>query len=233
MSDFSQRTEMLIGAEGLAKLKAAHVAVFGAGGVGGYVIEALARAGIGQLTIVDGDTISPTNLNRQIIATTDTIGANKTDAFKARIATINPDCKVNTITKYLTKETASEFDFTGFDYVVDAIDMVTAKVIIATTCQDLKIPEIASMGTGGKLTTCNFHIADIYKTSVCPLAKAMRKQLKEAGIKKLKCLYSTELPPQANVQSENGRHIPGSISYTPAIAGLMIAGEVIQDILKL
>lgn len=234
MSERFSRTEILLGPDGLSRLKQAHVAVFGAGGVGGYVIEALARSGVGTITIVDGDTVSVSNINRQIIALSNTVGKLKTESFKERIALINPDCSVITRSVYFTKENKCDFNFSDYSYVVDAIDMVSSKVLLATSCADTETPIISSMGTGGKLSATKFFVADIYKTSVCPLARVMRRELKKAGIRKLKCVYSQEYSDFRTIKdsSSPGRNIPGSISYTPAIAGLMIAGEVICDLLK-
>lgn len=234
MSEYLSRTEILVGEEGLNKLRNSHVAVFGAGGVGGYVIEALARSGIGTITIIDGDTVSASNINRQIIATTATIDKLKTQAFAERINLINPTCKVITKSVYFTKDNQSDFNFSDYSYVVDAIDMVSSKVLLAICCRDAKTPIMASMGAGGKLSATSFYVDDIYKTSVCPLAKVMRRELKKVGIKKLKCVYSKEYANFSTIKSDDspGRNIPGSIAYTPAIAGLMIAGEVINDLLK-
>lgn len=230
------RTEMLFGTEALEKLKSSSVAVFGAGGVGGYTIEALARSGIGTLHIIDNDTISLTNLNRQIVATQETIGMQKTLAAKKRILSINPDCNVFTHDIFYTPETADSFDFSEFDYVVDAIDTVTGKIGLVMQAQTAGVPIISSMGTGNKLDPTKFQVTDIYKTSVCPLAKVMRHELKKRGVKKLKVVYSQEEPALPKMQSGEDcgkrRSVPASNSFVPPVAGLIIAGEVIKDIIK-
>lgn len=230
------RTEMLFGTQALEKLKSSSVAVFGAGGVGGYTIEALARSGIGTLHIIDNDTVSLTNLNRQIIATHETVGMQKTLAAKKRILSINPDCKVFTHDVFYTPETADSFDFSLFDYVVDAIDTVTGKISLVMQSQAVGVPIISSMGTGNKLDPTKFQVADIYKTSVCPLAKVMRHELKKRGVKKLKVVYSQEEPAVLKMQSDEDcgkrRSVPASNSFVPPVAGLIIAGEVIKDLIK-
>lgn len=230
------RTEMLFGTQALEKLKSSSVAVFGAGGVGGYTIEALARSGIGTLHIIDNDTVSLTNLNRQIIATHETVGMQKTLAAKNRILSINPDCKVFTHDVFYTPETADSFDFSLFDYVVDAIDTVTGKISLVMQSQAVGVPIISSMGTGNKLDPTKFQVADIYKTSVCPLAKVMRHELKKRGVKKLKVVYSQEEPAVLKMQSDEDcgkrRSVPASNSFVPPVAGLIIAGEVIKDLIK-
>lgn len=224
----TERTEMLIGAEGLEKLAAAKVLVFGVGGVGGFVVEALARAGVGTLHLCDNDVVSESNINRQIIATLDTIGKSKTLAMKERIASINPDCKVETFDCfYLPGDESATglFDFAEYDYVVDAIDTTAAKIDIIVRCKAAGTPVISSMGTGNKLDPSRFEIADISKTSVCPLAKVVRKELKNRGIKGVKVLYSREEP------VKTGSRTPGSISFVPSAAGLMIGGAVIRDLI--
>lgn len=230
------RTEMLFGTQALEKLKSSSVAVFGAGGVGGYTIEALARSSIGTLHIIDNDTVSLTNLNRQIIATHETVGMQKTLAAKNRILSINPDCKVFTHDVFYTPETADSFDFSLFDYVVDAIDTVTGKISLVMQSQAVGVPIISSMGTGNKLDPTKFQVADIYKTSVCPLAKVMRHELKKRGVKKLKVVYSQEEPAVPKMQSDEDcgkrRSVPASNSFVPPVAGLIIAGEVIKDLIK-
>lgn len=230
------RTEMLFGTQALEKLKSSSVAVFGAGGVGGYTIEALARSGVGTLHIIDNDTVSLTNLNRQIIATHETVGMQKTLAAKNRILSINPDCKVFTHDVFYTPETADSFDFSLFDYVVDAIDTVTGKISLVMQSQAAGVPIISSMGTGNKLDPTKFQVADIYKTSVCPLAKVMRHELKKRGVKKLKVVYSQEEPAVLKMQSDEDcgkrRSVPASNSFVPPVAGLIIAGEVIKDLIK-
>lgn len=226
MSEIYRRTEALIGVEELEKLKSSHVAVFGVGGVGGYVVEALARSGIGELTIIDNDTVKESNINRQIIALNSTLGEKKTDAFKKRIADINPEIKVNIKDVFYLPENKDEIEFSAFSYVVDAIDTVSGKIAIIEKCTQNNIPVISSMGTGNKLDPTAFEITDISKTSVCPLARVMRYELKKRGIKKVKVLYSKEPP----IKQEN--RVPTSISFVPSVAGLIIAGEVIKDIIK-
>lgn len=227
MNDIFTRTETLIGKEALEKLKNSHVAVFGVGGVGGYVAEALARSGIGELTLVDNDTVKESNINRQIIALHSTLGQLKTEAFKVRLLDINASLKINTVNMFFLPENSNQIDFAEFDYVVDAIDTVSGKLEIVEKCNKNNIPLISSMGTGNKLDPTAFEVADINKTSVCPLARVMRSELKKRGIKKLKVLYSKEPP----VKNDNGR-IPASISFVPSVAGLIIAGEVVKDIIK-
>ena len=236
MDPFS-RTRLLLGNDAMEKLKNARVAVFGLGGVGGYVVEALARSGVGALDLIDHDTISPTNINRQVLATVDTIGMEKADAAKARVLSINPEIKVNAITKFYGPDTAAEFDFTQYDYVVDAIDTVTGKLALVVAAQAAGTPILSSMGTGNKLDPTRFQIADISKTSVCPLARVMRKECAKRGIKHLKVLFSTEdpIPSDPNTLTdeelpEGRRSLPGSVAFVPSVAGLIIAGEVIKDL---
>lgn len=230
------RTEMLIGTEALDKLKSSCVAVFGVGGVGGYAVEALARSGIGTIHVIDNDDVALTNLNRQIIATHQTVGMKKVQAAKERILSINPECNVITHDTFYTPETSCEFDFAQFDYVIDAIDTVTGKISLVMQAQEAGTPIISSMGTGNKLDPSAFQVADIYKTSVCPLAKVMRHELKKRGVKKLKVVYSQELPaaPKLSSDEDSGsrRSIPASISFVPPVAGLILAGEVIKDLIK-
>ena len=233
------RTRLLLGAAAMEKLNNARVAVFGLGGVGGYVAEALARSGVGALDLIDHDTISPTNINRQILATTDTIGMGKAEAAKVRALSIRPEIKVNAIQKFYGPDTAAEFDFTQYDYVVDAIDTVTGKLALVTAAQAVGTPIISCMGTGNKLDPTRFQIADISKTSVCPLARIMRKECAKRGIKHLKVLFSTEDPlpsdPSALTDEElpeGRRALPGSVAFVPSVAGLIIAGEVIKDLIK-
>ena len=221
------RTELLIGKEGLDKLRNSKVIVFGVGGVGSFTVEALARAGVGTLILVDDDTVCLTNLNRQIHATYDTLGKVKVDVMKERILDINPQCHVNAIEKFFLPETAGEFDFTQYDYVIDAVDTVTAKLEIISICSRDNIPVISSMGTGNKLHPEMMQIADIYDTKICPLAKVMRKELKKRGIQSLKCVYSQEEP------VKTGDRTPASISFTPPVAGMLMAGEVIRNLLEL
>lgn len=233
MEKWYSRTENLIGTASMEKLKRSRVAVFGVGGVGGYAIESLVRCGIGEIDIIDNDTVSLTNLNRQIIATTDTVGKLKVDVMRERAKSINPDIKVNTYAMFYTPENADEIDLSKYDYVIDAIDTVTAKIEIITRADKLNVPIISCMGAGNKLNPTAFEIEDIYKTSVCPLARTMRRELKERGIKKLKVVYSKEEPIKPiSGGEEHGRHIPASIAFTPAAAGLAAASEVINDLIK-
>ena len=229
------RTGMLLGADALERLHSARVAVFGIGGVGGYTVEALARSGIGQIDLIDNDTVSLSNLNRQILATHSTIGMRKVDAGKARILDINPHCIVRTHAVFYTPETADQFDFTQYDYIVDAIDTVTGKLQLVERATAAGTPIICCMGTGNKLDPTAFQVADISKTSMCPLARVMRKELGKRGIKHLKVVYSQEeaLTPtgwEEEAAAIGKRQIPGSVSFVPGAAGLILAGEVIKDL---
>lgn len=227
------RTALLIGTDGMAALKGARVAVFGVGGVGGYVVEALARSGVGALTLIDPDRVSKSNINRQIIALSSTVGEYKTHAAKARVLDINPDCKVETQEIFYTPET-TDFDFSSFDYVVDAVDTVSAKLAIIERAQRAKIPVISSMGAGNKLNPTLFEVADIAKTSVCPLARVMRRELKKRGIEHVKVVYSKEEPqPAKAVDEQTGKAIPASIAFVPSVVGLIIAAEVVKDLTRL
>ena len=230
MEQFS-RTELLIGKENLEKLKNSKVAIFGIGGVGSFVLEALTRAGIGNFILVDKDNVDLSNLNRQIIATRKTVGKPKVEVAKERILEINPNTDVEIYKEFFMPETEGILDST-ISYVVDAIDTVTAKIELVKRAQELNIPIISSMGTGNKLDPTKFEVSDIYKTSVCPLAKVMRKELKARKIKKLKVVYSKELPIKVARNEEVIKQIPGSISFVPSVAGLIIAGEVIKDIIN-
>lgn len=230
------RTELLIGQEGVDKLKHAKVAVYGVGGVGGFVVEALARAGIGSFDLIDNDTVSLTNINRQIIATHKTIGRVKVEVMKERILEINPDAKVRIYETFFLPENAEQFPFSEYDYIVDAIDTVTAKIELVMKAQENNIPIISAMGAGNKMDPTRFEVTDIYKTKVCPLAKVMRRELKKRGIKKLKVVYSTEealTPAVSEEEKGNRRVLPGSISFVPSVAGLIIAGEVIKDLIHM
>ncbi len=226
MNEMYERTQMLFGNKNMEKIKNSHVAVFGVGGVGSFACEALARAGIGKLDLIDNDVVSLTNLNRQLVALTSTIGHYKVDVMKDRILDINPNAEVNTYKTFYLPETANEFDFSKYDYIIDAIDTVAGKIELVINADKAKTPIISSMGAGNKVNPEMFEVADIYKTSVCPLAKVIRTQLKKRGIKKLKVVYSKEKP----IKSEAGVRYPGSTSFTPSVAGLIIAGEVIKDI---
>ena len=225
---------MLIGKDASARLAGADVIVFGVGGVGGYVCEALARAGVGGLALVDHDTVEITNINRQITALTSTLGRNKADVMRDRILDINPNCRVTVHNVFFNAETAGNFDFSKYSYVVDAIDTVTSKLLIAKLCDDAGTALISCMGTGNKLDPSRFRVDDIYKTSGCPLARVMRRELKKLGIKKLAVLYSPEEPkkrPEGASPAQTGRKIPpATISFVPPVAGMMIAGKVICDI---
>ena len=236
------RTERLIGKDNLEKLKNKNVIIFGLGGVGSYVAEALARCGIGRMTVVDKDTVDITNINRQLYALHSTVGKNKADVAKERILDINPNCEVTAIVKMYLPENSEEFKLSQYDYIVDAIDNVTAKIDLAIKSQELGIPMIASMGTGNKLDPTAFKITDIYKTSVCPLAKVMRRELKKRNVKHLKVVYSKEEPiaPIENTETEQTgadvaskrRSTPGSVAFVPSVVGLLIASEVVKDLIK-
>ena len=239
MNPFS-RTQFLLGSNAMEKLKNARVAVFGLGGVGGYVVEALARSGVGALDLVDHDTISRTNINRQILATVDTVGLPKVEAAALRVKAINPDCDVRAVQTFYLPETADQFDFTKYDYIVDAIDTVTGKLMLVQAAKDAGTPIISSMGTGNKLDPTAFRVADIHETSVCPLARIIRKECRKRGIEKLKVVYSTEDPIKLELAPDDpawaelpeGRNaLPGSVCFVPAAAGMVIAGEVIKDLI--
>lgn len=234
MREEFSRTSMLIGEENVKKLSGCHIAVFGIGGVGGYVVEALARSGVGKLDLIDSDTVNITNINRQIIATHDTLGISKVDAEKERVRSINPDIKVSIYNTFYLPENSAEFDFTKYDYIIDAVDTVTAKIEIIVNAKKVGTPVISCMGTGNKLNPTLFEVSDIYKTSVCPLARVMRRELKQRGIKSLKVVYSKEEPIKSEIaDSETGKTVPASISFVPSVAGLIIAGEVIKDLIAL
>ena len=237
------RTAMLLGEDGIASLSQKRVAVFGIGGVGGHVVEALARSGVGHLDLIDNDTVNISNINRQIIATYDTIGQYKTQVMKKRIESINPDCTVTTYECFYLPQEREKFPFEKFDYIVDAIDTVTAKLDLAMAAYEMEIPMISSMGTGNKLDPTRLEVADIYETSVCPLAKVMRRELKARGIPKLKVVYSrevamtplsvTSLKESSGISDSTGqvrRSTPGSCAFVPAVAGLILAGEVIREL---
>ena len=247
LTQFS-RTELLLGKEAMDKLANSKVAVFGVGGVGGYVCEALARSGVGSFDLIDDDKVCLTNLNRQIIATRKSVGKYKTDVMKERILDINPDAKVEMHKCFFLPENADEFPFDSYDYVVDAVDTVTAKIELVLQSQKKGVPIISSMGAGNKLDGSMFQVADIYKTKVCPLAKVMRRELKKRGVKKLKVVYSEEkpirpvedmaiscrshciCPPGAKHKCTERRDIPGSVAFVPSVVGLIIAGEVVKDL---
>ncbi len=231
MESALQRTELLIGKDKLEKIKNTHIALFGVGGVGGFVAEALARCGVQRLTLVDDDTVNITNLNRQIIALHSTIGKYKTETMAERIKDINPNAEVICINKFFLPENSSEFDFSQYDYVVDAIDTVTAKIELIVKCNLSNTPIISAMGTGNKLDSTKFEITDIHKTTDCPLARVMRRELRKRDIKKHKVIYS-KAPVIKPALDENNNVVTASISFVPSVAGLMIAGEVINDIIK-
>jgi tRNA A37 threonylcarbamoyladenosine dehydratase len=231
MDQFS-RTELLVGAEGIERLRNSRVAVFGIGGVGGYVVEALARSGVGTLDLIDNDKVSLTNLNRQIIAMHSTIGRYKVDVAKKRVLDINPAAVVNTYRTFFVPETAADFDFHAYDYVVDAIDTVTGKIQLIVQADSACTPVISCMGAGNKMDPTAFRVADIYQTSVCPLAKVMRRELKKRGIRKLKVVYSEEVPIEVKAAAETEKkRIPGSNAFVPSVAGLIMAGEVVRELL--
>ena len=247
LNQFS-RTQLLYGEENMEKLKNSKVAVFGIGGVGGYVVEALARTGVGSFVLIDDDKVCLTNINRQIIATRKTVGQYKTEVMRDRILDINPDAQVEVRNCFYLPENAHEFDFSEYDYVVDAVDTVTAKLEIIEQAKRCKVPVISSMGAGNKTDPTKFQVSDIYKTSMCPLAKVMRHECKKRGIKRLKVVYSTEqpkrpiedmsiscrtnciCPPGAEHKCTERRDIPGSTAFVPSVAGLIIASEVVKDI---
>lgn len=225
MNEQFSRTAQLIGEENVKNLFSKHVIVFGCGGVGGFVVEALARSGIGKISFVDNDSVNISNINRQITALHSTVGKQKVDVLKNRILDINPNCQVFTFNTFFLPENSHSFDFSQYDYVVDAVDTVTAKIEIIKKSKDANVPIISSMGTGNKLNPLAFKVADISKTNVCPLARVMRNELKKRGISKVKCVYSEELPV---IQTQT----PASIAFVPSVAGLLIASEVIKDLMK-
>ena len=233
------RTKRLLGANAMEKLKNSHVAVFGIGGVGGHAADALVRSGIGEITIVDSDEVAESNINRQLIATTKTVGRKKVDVMEEHLLEINPEVKIHKHCCFFLLETKDDFDFASFDYVIDAVDTVTAKLALVEMCKEYDVPIVSSMGAGNKLDPTAFEVTDIYKTSVCPLAKVMRKELKARGIKHLKVVYSKEIPLEP-IEDENfvsdevrtRRATPGSIAFVPSVAGLILAGEVVKDIAK-
>ena len=231
--DQFQRTRQLLGSEEVDRLQNASVLLFGVGGVGGFTCEALARAGVGRIHIVDKDVVDITNINRQIIATHDTVGRSKVEVMKERIADIDPDCVVRTYEMLYLPETADQFDFTQYDYVVDAIDTVTGKLELVEQAVKAGVPIISSMGAGNKLDPSQFRVSDLYKTSVDPLARVMRTELRKRGVKHLKCVWSPEIPitPKGVVEdAAPGKRIPGSVAFVPSVAGLILAGEVVRDL---
>ena len=250
MQNQFSRSELLIGKEGIEKLHKSRVAIFGIGGVGGYTVDALVRSGVEQIDLIDDDKVCLTNLNRQLIATRKTIGKDKVDIMRERILEINPKVTVNVYKTFFLPENADTFPFEEYDYVVDAVDTVTAKISLVMKCQEMNIPIISCMGAGNKMDASAFKVADIYKTKVCPLAKVMRRELKKRGVKKLKVVYSEEIPtrpiedmaiscrtncicpPGAEHKCTERRDIPGSVAFVPSVAGLIIAGEVVKDLIR-
>ena len=239
MSERFDRTKRLLGADAMEKLKNAHVAVFGIGGVGGHAVDALARSGIGAITIVDSDEVAVSNINRQLIATTKSVGRKKVQVMKEHLLEINPDIRVEVHDCFFLPETEAQFDFYQYDYVIDAVDTVTAKLALVEACEKANTPIISSMGAGNKLNPAAFEVVDIYKTSVCPLAKVMRRELKKRNIKRLKVVYSKEIPLEpmededfVSDEKRQRRATPGSIAFVPSVAGLILAGEVVKDLTK-
>lgn len=234
VDDLFARTRLLLGQDGLDRLAAARVAVFGIGGVGGYAVEALARSGVGALDLVDSDTVDPTNLNRQIIATMGAIGRPKTQVAAERVASINPSCIARPSQCFFLPETADQFDFATFDYVIDAVDTVSAKIALVEAAFAAGVPIVSSMGAGNKLDPTAFRVADIYETSVDPLARVMRRELRRRGIPSLKVVYSTEpplVPADDDMAVKDGtRPAPGSVAFVPSVAGLILGGEVVKDL---
>lgn len=227
------RTAYVYGEEAIEKLNKSRVAVFGVGGVGGYICEALCRAGVGSIDIFDRDSVSVSNINRQIIALHSTVGRPKIEVMKERMLDINPDCKVNAYNVFYLPENADEFDLSGYDYIADAVDTVAAKLEIAERAYKLGIPVISAMGAGNKTDPTRFEVADIANTTVCPLARVMRRELKARGIKKYKVVYSKEEPIKSGViDAESGKAIPGSLAFVPSVVGLIMAGEIVNDLVK-
>lgn len=235
MDERFSRTQLLLGSSPMERLRNSRVAVFGVGGVGGYAVEALARSGIGALDLIDRDIVSRSNINRQIIALESTVGQYKTDAAEKRIREINPDCRVTVHRMFFMPDTADQIDFSQFDYVVDAIDTITGKIEIIMRAKAAGVPVISSMGAGNKLDPTAFAVADIYSTSVCPLARVMRRELKKRNVDSLKVVYSTEqavTPQNPETDPVSGKSVPGSVAFVPSAAGLIIAGEVIKDLIQ-
>lgn len=232
MIDRFSRTRLLLGEEGIEKLRNSSVAVFGVGGVGGFAAEALARTGVGTLMLVDNDVVSLTNINRQLIALDSTVGQKKVEVLKSRLLDINPELNIITREEFFLPENAETFDFTGFDYIVDAIDTVSGKIELVMKAKREGTPIICSMGAGNKLDPTAFEVSDIFKTSVCPLARVMRTELRKRGVKKLKVVYSKEKArkPLESEEENNKRQTPGSLAFVPSVAGLIIASEVVKDI---
>lgn len=233
MNEQFSRTAFVLGENSIKRLAGCRVAVFGIGGVGGYTAEALARAGVGALDLIDSDDVSISNINRQIIALHSTVGHPKVDVAQSRIKDINPECKITVHKCFYLPETADSFDFSKYDYIVDAVDTVSAKIDIICRAKDLSVPVISAMGAGNKLDPCGFKVADIYSTKVCPLARVMRASLKKRGITELKVVYSEEEPILSNEKDPStGKSIPGSLPFVPPVVGLIMASEVIKDLIK-
>ena len=230
MQEIFSRTQALLGETAMQKLKNARVIVFGVGGVGGHAIEALARSGVGAIDLVDNDVVSLSNINRQIVALHSTLGQKKTQVMQTRIHDINPECKVTVHELFFLPETP--FDFSCYDYAIDAIDTVSGKISMIVRCKEAGVPVISAMGAGNKLDATKFEVADISKTSVCPLARVMRRELKARGVEHLKVVYSKEEAKQGEGKGENGKPIPASVAFVPSVMGLIIAGEVIKDLIK-
>lgn len=230
MSEIFSRTELLLGDDTMQKLKNSRVCVFGIGGVGGHAAEALVRSGIGEIDLVDNDVVSESNINRQMFATLKNIGKPKVDVAEERLKELSPYIKINKHQMFYLPENSDTFDFSRYDYVIDAVDTVSAKIDIIVKSKEAKVPVISSMGAGNKLCAWQFEVSDIYDTSVCPLARVMRHEMKKRGILNLKVVYSKEMPIKNSVFGENGKPIPGSVAFVPSVAGLIIAGEVILDL---
>lgn len=232
MKERFSRTEALFGTEAMTKLENSHVIIFGVGGVGGHATEALVRSGVGHITIVDFDKVEETNINRQLVALTSTIGKSKVEALKDRLIDINPELDINAIEKFYLPDNENEFDLSKYDYIVDAVDNMSAKISLVVRANELNVPIISAMGAGNKVEPTMLEVSDIYKTSVDPLAKILRHELRNRGIKKLKVVYSKEEPIKVDLKDEKRRAIPGSTSFVPPAMGLIIASEVIKDLIK-
>lgn len=230
MDERFSRTALLLGDTGMERLFAARVAIFGIGGVGGHAAEAIARAGVGEIVLIDADTVSVSNINRQAVALTSTVGRPKAEVMRERILDINPDCRVRAVNRFYSSENADDFDLSEYDYIIDAIDSVTCKLLLIERASLCGTKIISSMGAGNKLDPTAFEVSDIYKTSVCPLARVMRTELRKRGIKRLKVVYSKEEPIRAVAEDGSSRHAPGSVSFVPSTVGLILAAEVVKDI---
>lgn len=232
MEEFYIRTAALVGLRGVEKLKLSHVAVFGLGGVGSYIAEALARCGVGELTLIDADCVAPSNINRQLVALSSTVGEPKTEVMAARIADINPSCRVHIRTEFFDENTVKNYDFSVYSYVADAIDSIKSKIFLICSARAANIPVISCMGAGNQMNAASFRVADVEKTRVCPLAKIVRRELKKAGVAGVKAVYSEELPKVPDCSfARAGEKFIGSVSFVPSVAGLLAAGEIVRDIL--